>query len=69
MYYIVTILDYPADIASYISHIGRNIDNARVYHAGTKKNTDGNFVTNGGRVLAVVGRGDTREIAVEHTYP
>lgn len=45
-----------------------NIDNARVYHAGTKKNTDGNFVTNGGRVLAVVGRGDTREIAVEHTY-
>ena len=45
-----------------------NIDNAKVYHAGTKKNTDGNFVTNGGRVLAVVGRGDTREIAVEHTY-
>ena len=44
------------------------IQNARVYHAGTKKNSEGNYVTNGGRVLAVVGRGDTREAAVEHSY-
>ena len=44
------------------------IQDARVYHAGTKKNSEGNYVTNGGRVLAVVGRGDTRESAVEHSY-
>ena len=44
------------------------IQDARVYHAGTKKNSEGHYVTNGGRVLAVVGRGDTRESAVEHSY-
>ena len=44
------------------------IQDARVYHAGTKKNSEGHYVTNGGRVLAVVGRGDTREFAVEHSY-
>ena len=44
------------------------IQDARVYHAGTKKNSEGHYVTNGGRVLAVVGRGGTRESAVEHSY-
>ena len=44
------------------------IQDARVYHAGTKKNSEGHYVTNGGRVLAVVGRGDTRESAVEYSY-
>ena len=28
-----------------------------VFHASTARNDDGRFVTNGGRVLAVVGRG------------
>ena len=44
------------------------IQGARVYHAGTKKNSEGHYVTNGGRVLAIVGRGDTRESAVERSY-
>ena len=37
---------------------------ARVYHAGTRRNADGRYETNGGRVLAVVAPGATREEAV-----
>ena len=40
------------------------VEGARVYHAGTKLEGD-DFVTNGGRVLAVVARGDSREAALE----
>lgn len=36
----------------------------RVYHAGTKRNAEGRYETNGGRVLAVVSGGETREAAV-----
>ncbi|NRB43807.1 MAG: phosphoribosylamine--glycine ligase, partial [Verrucomicrobiales bacterium] len=45
-----------------------SVEGVRVYHAGTKKNEDGEYVTNGGRVLAVVGRGDDRESAVTNSY-
>ena len=45
-----------------------DLEDARVYHAGTKKNTDGDFVTNGGRVLAIVARGSDRESAREAVY-
>ncbi|MEC9036168.1 MAG: phosphoribosylamine--glycine ligase [Verrucomicrobiota bacterium] len=45
-----------------------SVEGVRVYHAGTKKNEDGQYVTNGGRVLAVVGRGDDRESAVKNSY-
>jgi len=45
-----------------------SVDGVRVYHAGTKKNENGEYVTNGGRVLAVVGRGDDRESAVTNSY-
>ncbi len=40
------------------------ISNARVYHSGTRQTADGSWETNGGRVLAVVSGGDTREEAV-----
>lgn len=40
---------------------------ARIYHAGTKKEGD-HWVTNGGRVLAVVAGGETREEAVEQAH-
>lgn len=40
------------------------ISNARVYHSGTRQAPDGSWETNGGRVLAVVSGGDTREQAV-----
>jgi len=36
---------------------------ALVFHAGTRRDTDGRYWTNGGRVLAVVGRGEDLESA------
>lgn len=44
------------------------ITDARVYHAGTRKNAEGNWETNGGRVLAVVAGADDRISAVEAAY-
>ena len=43
------------------------VEGARVYHAGTKLE-GGEFVTNGGRVLAVVARGDSREAALDQAF-
>jgi phosphoribosylamine--glycine ligase len=40
----------------------------RVYHAGTRKNVDGAWETHGGRVLAVVSGGETREAAVTKAH-
>ncbi len=40
------------------------VEGARVYHAGTRLNAEGEFETNGGRVLAVVAQGETREEAL-----
>lgn len=45
-----------------------DVSNGRVYHAGTKKNEAGEFATNGGRILAVVAQGETRESAVSKAY-
>jgi len=39
-----------------------------VFHAGTKRAADGSTVTNGGRVLSVVARGDTMEAARARAY-
>lgn len=44
------------------------VDHARVYHAGTRLNADGQWETNGGRVLAVVAGGDDRLSAVDAAY-
>ncbi|TLD69850.1 phosphoribosylamine--glycine ligase [Phragmitibacter flavus] len=44
------------------------ITQSRVYHCGTRKNADGQYQTNGGRVLAIVAQGDTREAAREAAY-
>jgi phosphoribosylamine--glycine ligase len=43
------------------------VPNAMVFHAGTAKR-DGRVVTNGGRVLTVVGRGPTHREAIEVAY-
>lgn len=40
---------------------------SRVFHSGTAYETD-HYVTQGGRVLSVVGLGDTLEESLEHTY-
>ena len=41
---------------------------ARIYHAGTRKNQAGQWETNGGRVLAVVAAGATCSAAVEYAH-
>ncbi|MEM9283790.1 MAG: phosphoribosylamine--glycine ligase [Verrucomicrobiota bacterium] len=60
---------YPAssrsgDVISGISEV----EGARVFHAGTRLNGEGQFETAGGRVLVVVANGATREEAVESVY-
>ncbi len=44
------------------------MDNVIVFHAGTKRDDQGRFVTNGGRVLAVTGLGDTLKEARDRAY-
>ncbi|MEI7909771.1 MAG: phosphoribosylamine--glycine ligase [Verrucomicrobiota bacterium] len=41
---------------------------ARVYHAGTRRSSDGHWETNGGRVLAVVAGATTRAAAVAQAH-
>ncbi|QJE97750.1 phosphoribosylamine--glycine ligase [Luteolibacter luteus] len=41
-----------------------DVGSARVYHAGTRRNATGEWETNGGRVLAVVSGGASRQDAV-----
>jgi len=44
------------------------VSGATVFHAGTKLADNGQVVTNGGRVLAVTGRGDSVAKALENSY-
>ena len=53
---------YPASSHSGDLIRGLNSCEARVFHCGTKKTAEG-WVTNGGRVLAIVAQGDTLENA------
>jgi phosphoribosylamine--glycine ligase len=45
-----------------------NVSDARVYHSGTRSTADGGWETQGGRVLAVVSGGVTREAAVAKAH-
>ena len=47
-----------------ISGLENLSDSAQLFHAGTKLTSDKEWATNGGRVLAVVSQGETREDAV-----
>jgi phosphoribosylamine--glycine ligase len=40
----------------------------RVYHAGTRKNADGDFETNGGRILALAHRADNLDTLRQEVY-
>ena len=44
------------------------VEGAMVFHAGTKRDAEGGFVTNGGRVLGVTALGDTLPEAVANAY-
>ncbi len=50
-----------------ISGLGE-VANARVFHAGTRRNDKGDFETSGGRVFVVVARGESRQEAVANVY-
>lgn len=45
-----------------------NSDTARAFHAGTRRREDGRIVTDGGRVLCMVGLGDDLPAAQENAY-
>ncbi len=44
-----------------------NVNDALVFHAGTKQE-NGKVLTNGGRVIAMSGRGETKEAALSKSY-
>jgi phosphoribosylamine--glycine ligase len=51
-----------------VIHGMENTREFRIYHAGTRRNADGDWTTNGGRVLAVVAGGATRGEAVQNAH-
>ena len=44
------------------------IDGCFVYHAGTKLSENGEFLTNGGRVIGVTAKGDDLQSALDKAY-
>jgi phosphoribosylamine--glycine ligase len=70
--YAVTVMmvagGYPGDYGK--GHVIAGLDqtgNSVIFHAGTKQ-SGGNVVTNGGRVLAVTGKGETLELGRKNAY-
>lgn len=59
--------DYPKGDRIHGLDAAAAIDDLFVFHAGTAER-DGSFVTNGGRVLGVTGRGDTVQSAIDKAY-
>lgn len=51
-----------------ITGIPEATDDTFVYHAGTSQSQDGTLITNGGRVLNVVAKGDTLRKSIENAY-
>ena len=51
-----------------IEALAEDNDSQIVFHAGTKMNAEGRPVVSGGRVLCVVGLGDTLKQAAERAY-
>ncbi|HEX6981402.1 MAG TPA: phosphoribosylamine--glycine ligase [Balneolaceae bacterium] len=66
---VLTSEGYPLDYekGKEITGVNEISDEALLFHAGTKME-DGKLLTNGGRVLNIVGAGDTLQEAIKNTY-
>ena len=51
-----------------ISGLEKSFSDAAIFHAGTKKDASGNFITNGGRVLGVTASAENLDQAIEKAY-
>jgi phosphoribosylamine--glycine ligase len=51
-----------------INNIPAESDNGKVFHAGTRRDADGNILSNGGRVLCAVGLGEDIAAAQRQAY-
>lgn len=51
-----------------ISGLNGNFGDVEIFHAGTAKDTNGNFITSGGRVLGVTAKGKNTDEALEKAY-
>ena len=59
---------YPKGLSIKGIDIAEELDQVKVFHAGTARSAEGALVTNGGRVLAVSAYGDSLEDAVSLAY-
>lgn len=61
---------YPqkAHTGDVIYGLEKEFKDVKIFHAGTAKDADGNFVTNGGRVLGVTASAETLNEAIEKAY-
>lgn len=51
-----------------ISGLNKSFEDVTIFHAGTKKDSDGEIITNGGRVLGVTASAKTLDEAIEKAY-
>ncbi len=51
-----------------IHGLERTADDIKLFHAGTSRNSNGAFITSGGRVLGVTGTGSSLTEALKHVY-
>lgn len=56
------------DVISGLNSVNNNTSPSLVFHAGTKFDESGQIVTNGGRVLAITGKGKSIEEALRNAY-
>ncbi len=61
---------YPqkAETGDIIIGLNEKFEDVNIFHAGTAKDADGNFITNGGRVLGITANGDNLDKAIEKAY-
>jgi len=51
-----------------ISGLEKEFGEVKIFHAGTAKDADGNYITSGGRVLGVTASAETLDVALEKAY-